>query len=96
MERNHKIIEERRRLREELSKFDGIEILPSDANFLFIKFNDKSITLKFVWDLKDKKILVRHFSKAGLYQYIRVTIGTKEENDKFLNAFTALAENYLS
>jgi histidinol-phosphate aminotransferase len=96
MEQNQKIIKERGRLREELSKFDGIEILPSDANFLFIKFNDKSITLKFVWDLKDKKILVRHFSKAGLYQFIRVSIGTKEENDKFLNAFSSLAEKYLS
>jgi histidinol-phosphate aminotransferase len=96
MEQNHKIIEERRRIRDELSKYDGVEVLPSDANFLFIKFNDKSITLKFVWDLKDKKILVRHFSKAGLYPYIRVTVGTKKENNKFLEAFDALAKNYLS
>ncbi|MGV9173069.1 MAG: histidinol-phosphate transaminase [Promethearchaeia archaeon] len=96
MEQNKKILDERSRLREELSKYDGIKVLPSDANFLFIKFEDKSKTLKFVWDLKDKKILVRHFSKAGLYEYIRITVGTKAENDKFLEAFDDLAHEYLS
>ncbi|MHA1439775.1 MAG: histidinol-phosphate transaminase, partial [Promethearchaeota archaeon] len=82
-EQNEKIINERRRLTETINKFDGIEVLPSDANFIFIKFNDKSKTLKFIWDFKEKKILVRHFSKPGLYQYIRVTIGTEEDNNKF-------------
>ncbi|MFO8018927.1 MAG: histidinol-phosphate transaminase [Promethearchaeia archaeon] len=95
MEQNKKIIEERNRLREELSKYEGIEVLPSDANFLFVKFEEKSKTLKFVWDLKDKKILVRHFSKSGLYEYIRITIGTQEENDKFLEVFDELASQYL-
>ena len=95
MEQNKKIIEERQRLIEELNKFDGISVLPSDANFIFVKFDDKSKTLKFVWDLREMKILVRHFSKPGLYNYIRVTIGTKEDNDKFLEAFRKIANKYL-
>lgn len=94
-ERNKKIIEERQRLTEELNKFEGINVLPSDANFIFVKFEDKSKTLKFVWDLKEMKILVRHFSKPGLYNYIRVTIGSVEDNNKFLAAFQKIANKYL-
>jgi len=94
-EQNKKIIAERKRLSEKLNGYNGLSVLPSDANFIFIKFDDKSTTLKFLWDLKDLKILVRHFSKPGLYNYIRITIGTKEENDKFLEAFNSIADKYL-
>jgi len=95
LERNKKIIEERERLTELLNNFKGISVLPSDSNFIFIKFEDKSKTLQFVWDLKEMKILVRHFSKPGLYNYIRVTIGMKEDNNKFIDAFQKVAEKYL-
>ena len=95
-EQNQKIIEERERLSKELNSYNGISVLPSDANFICIKFDDKSIALKFLWDLKDKyKIIVRHFNKPGLYPYLRVTIGTVEENNKFLEAFRELANEYL-
>jgi histidinol-phosphate aminotransferase len=94
-ERNKKIIEERERLTEELNKFKGISVLPSDSNFIFVKFEDKSKTLQFVWDLKEMKILVRHFSKPGLYNYIRVTIGMKGDNNKFIEAFKKIADKYL-
>ena len=94
-ERNKKIIEERNRLTEELNKFNGISVLPSDSNFIFIKFEDKSKTLKFVWDLKEMKILVRHFSKPGLYNYIRLTVGMEVDNNKFIDAFQKIADKYL-
>ena len=94
-EQNKKIITERKRLSENLNSYDGISVLPSDANFIFVKFDDKSKTLKFLWDLKDLKILVRHFSKPGLYNYIRITVGTEEENSKFLDAFASIAKKYL-
>ncbi|UCC20699.1 MAG: histidinol-phosphate transaminase [Promethearchaeota archaeon] len=94
-ENNKKILEERERLSEELNKYDGISVLPSDSNFIFIKFEDKSKTLKFVWDLKELKILVRHFSKPGLYNYIRVTVSTEKDNDVFINAFRTIANKYL-
>ena len=95
-EQNKKIIEQRERLSQELNSYNGISVLPSNANFLCVKFDDKSIALKFLWDFKDKyKILVRHFNKPGLYQYLRVTIGTVEENDKFLDAFRDLVKTYL-
>ena len=93
---NKKIIEERERLTKELNSYEGVSVLPSDANFILVKFDDKSITLKFFWDFKDKhKILVRHFSKPGLYQYLRITIGTEEQNSKLLEVFKELATKYL-
>lgn len=92
---NQEIIAERNRLTRELSKFNGIDVLPSEANFIFIKFDDKSTTLKFLWDLREMKILVRHFSQPGLYNYLRMTLGTEDQNDKFLLAFQEIAKKYL-
>lgn len=95
-EQNKKIISERQRLTDELNTYDGVSVLPSDANFILVKFEDKAKTLKFLWDLKEKKkILVRHFSKPGLYKYLRISIGTDEENNKFLEAFKEVAMEYL-
>jgi len=94
-EQNKKIISERTHLTKKLNEFNGVSVLPSDANFIFIKFDDKSTTLKFLWDLRELKILVRHFSKPGLYNYLRVTIGTVEENSKFFYAFQEIAKKYL-
>ena len=95
LERNKVIIEERQRLTEILNQFEGISVLASDSNFIFVKFEDKAKTLQIVWDLREMKIIVRHFSKPGLYNYIRVTIGTVEDNNKFIDAFTKIAKNYL-
>jgi len=95
-EQNKKIIEERQRLTNVLNSYKGISVLPSDAMFILVKFEDKSKALKFVWDLKDKhRILVRHFNKPGLYHYVRITIGDPETNNKLLDAFKALAIKYL-
>ncbi len=92
---NQKVISERKRLAEALSKYNGISVEPSDANFIFVKFSDKSICLKFIWDLKEKKVLVRHISRPGLYQYMRITIDTPENNNKFLEIFNELSKKYL-
>ncbi len=94
-EQNKKIQSERSRLTEELSKYNGISVLPSDANFIFIRYEDQSKTLKFLWDLKEHKILVKHFSMPNLYNYLRITISTSENNSKFLTAFHDIANEYL-
>lgn len=94
-EQNQIILSERKRLMETLNTYNGVSVEPSDSNFIFIKFTDKSKTLKFIWDLKEVKILTRHFSKPGLYNFIRITIGTKEQNNKFLSEFEKIAKKYL-
>lgn len=94
-EQNQAILNERKRLTETLNIYKGVNVQPSDSNFIFIKFNDKSKTLKFIWDLKETKISTRHFSKPGLYNFIRMTVGTKEQNDRFLSEFEKIAKKYL-
>jgi histidinol-phosphate aminotransferase len=94
-EQNKKIKSERARLTNELSKYKGISVLPSDANFIFIRYEDQAKTLKFLWDLKELKIIVKHFSMPNLYNYLRITISTAENNNKFLTAFQDIAKKYL-
>ena len=62
----------------------GFTVLPSKANFIFVK-TDKMDGGELYKKLKDKGILVRHFTNPRICQYNRVTIGTKEQMEAFLN-----------
>lgn len=55
----------------------GVDVLPSAANFIFIK---PPISAKTVFDrLREKGIIVRWFNQARISGYLRVSIGTMEE-----------------
>lgn len=70
----------------------GFEVIPSKANFIFIK-SDKIDGEKLYLELKNRKILIRHFSDAKISQYNRVTIGSKEQMDSFLEAVKDILQN---
>jgi len=64
----------------------GLEftVLPSESNFLFIKPpNIKGAD--FFATLRENGILVRHFNKEKIKDYLRVTIGTENDMDTFLD-----------
>ncbi|MBE5817709.1 MAG: histidinol-phosphate transaminase [Clostridiales bacterium] len=62
----------------------GFEVLDSSTNFLFVK--NKSISgERFYKELKARGVLVRHFSKDKITEYNRVTIGTPEQMECFIN-----------
>ncbi len=63
----------------------GVKPYPSQANFIFIEL-DKS-SEEVVKALQKRGIIVRDCSFAGLDNHIRVTIGTMEENERFLENF---------
>lgn len=78
------IIEERARLTDELKKLPEVKAYPSDANYILFKAEGAGE----IWqDLYDRGILVRDFSAAEhLTDCLRVTIGSPEENERFLTA----------
>ncbi len=79
-----KIIENREYTLKELKRL-GFTVTDSKANFVFIK-SDKIGGEELYLKLKDKGILVRHFSSLKLKDYNRVTIGSIEEMKSFIKA----------
>ena len=67
----------------------GFAMTDSRTNFLFVKH--PAITGKALYTaLREKGILVRHFDTPRLTDYIRVTIGSKEQMERFIAAVNAI------
>ena len=62
----------------------GFTVLPSKANFIFVK-TDKMDGGELYKTLKAKGILVRHFTNLRICQFNRVTIGTKKQMETFID-----------
>lgn len=84
------ILEERKHLQRELEAFPFVKkVYPSDANFLLVKVPNAK---KMYDDLVSKKIILRDRSKVVLCEdCLRITVGTREENEAFLKSFKKLA-----
>ncbi len=61
----------------ELEKI-GFTVIPSKANFIFAK-HEKISGEKIYLKLKDKGVLIRHFTSERIKDHNRITIGTKEQ-----------------
>lgn len=61
----------------------GFKTLPSSSNFIFTTCEGKDGT-KIYLDLKERGVLVRHFDSPRMKEYIRVTIGSREQMEVFL------------
>lgn len=72
----------------------GFTVLDSKANFVFAKHNNiPGETLYKL--LKDKGILVRHFSKpARIDDFLRITIGTDKEMDILIDKLNEIIKEY--
>lgn len=62
----------------------GFTVLPSDANFLFAK-SDKISGQRLYETLKQRGILVRHFTNPRITDFNRITVGTPEQMETFIN-----------
>lgn len=83
------IKEERKRIIENLRKYDAFEVFDSKANFVLF---DAHGSHKRVYDaLAEQGISIRKLGKIGKHDgCLRVTVGTKEMNSKFLLAIRDL------
>ena len=78
------VMENRAFLMEELTK-RGFTLTDSKANFLFVAHPDFGGEALYL-ALKEKGILVRHFKKARIENYLRITVGAKGECVALLSA----------
>ena len=83
------ILNEKERLLKELLQVSFIKkIYPSDANFILIKVDDANNRYQ---QLIEKGIVLRNrTTQALLKNCLRITVGTKEENEKLINTLNEL------
>lgn len=77
-----KVIKTRERVTIELEKL-GFDVLDSQTNFIFATHNKHNMKSLFEY-LKTQKVFIRYFSLPRIENYVRITIGTNEEMDIFL------------
>ena len=72
-----RIIMSRNQLTTDLTEL-GFEVLPSAANFVFAR-HPKHEGAKLAASLRAEAILVRHFNKPRISDYLRITVGAEDE-----------------
>ena len=72
----------------ELSQIESITPYPSQANFILVRVKDGEVDNIFN-SLKEQGVLIKNLNPAGglLKNCLRITVGTAEENKKFLELF---------
>jgi histidinol-phosphate aminotransferase len=66
-----------------------IDYFPTEANFVLVHLGKEAESI--VKRLFEKKILIRWLGGYGLTEYVRVTVGTMDENKRFLEALKKAA-----
>ena len=67
----------------------GFEVLPSQANFLFARHPRHGGADLFA-RLRERGVLVRHFRKPRIAEYLRITVGTDEQCDRLVAELRSL------
>ena len=83
------IVRMRNELAEKISRLSSVSrVYPSDANFLLVRIKEARRIYEI---LINKGIVVRDRSSApGCQDCLRITVGTKEQNDKLLETLTQI------
>lgn len=77
-----KVIETREWTKKELKRL-GFSFRDSQTNFIFA--THESVPAQTIFDvLREKHIFVRHFGQKRIENYLRISIGTQEEMERFI------------
>ncbi|MDF3934847.1 histidinol-phosphate transaminase [Pseudomonas citronellolis] len=63
----------------------GFEVLPSAANFIFAR-HPAHDAAELAAGLREQGVIVRHFKQERIAQFLRISIGTEEQNQALLDA----------
>ena len=69
----------------------GFTVLPSSTNFLFAR-SDRIGGEELYLAMKDRGILIRHFTAERIKDFNRITIGTAEQMEQFIAALGEIME----
>jgi histidinol-phosphate aminotransferase len=78
-----KVIANREKLVAQLTEL-GFKVLPSSANFIFATLSNKDAG-ELAKELREQGIIVRYFNKPRINQFLRITIGTDEQNQRLVD-----------
>ncbi|GLX13349.1 histidinol-phosphate aminotransferase 1 [Pseudomonas straminea] len=67
----------------------GFEVLPSAANFIFARHPQRDAA-GIAASLREQGVIVRHFKQERIAQFLRISIGSPEQNQALLDALAAL------
>jgi histidinol-phosphate aminotransferase len=62
----------------------GFELVPSSANFIFVR--PPRSAAEVATALRERKILVRHYDREPIAGWLRITVGTEDEHRRLLRA----------
>jgi len=63
----------------------GFEVLPSAANFIFAR-HPRHDAAGLAAKLREQGVIVRHFKQERIAQFLRISIGTPEQNQALIDA----------
>ncbi len=67
----------------------GFEVLPSKANFIFARHPDHTGEA-LMKGLRELGVIVRHFNKPRISDFLRITTGTADQNKRLIECLRAL------
>lgn len=69
----------------------GFDVLPSQANFVFAKPPaSMGTTLSVFEKLREQGVIVRHFNQPKISEFLRITVGTNEQNQRLIESLKDL------
>ncbi|MDC5467127.1 histidinol-phosphate transaminase [Acinetobacter baumannii] len=81
-EQCQKVITSREKLVRDLTEL-GFNVLPSKANFIFAMHSQHDAG-QLAQKLREQGIIVRYFNKPRINQFLRITVGTDEQNARLV------------